>query len=157
MSSLVEVREVVGATELAFHCSTCSQANSTDVFRFRTVDKWLGLIPIWVTYETTLKCPNCDTTYRCNDELEMLAMLSPEEVGQRFHIRVGFVTKFLVVAGWLLCFTGPVALILLIVAWFQLPKTPNWWRSATKYGFIMPFAFYPIVLIAAGVCDLLFN
>ena len=120
--SLTEDREVVDAAEVTIRCLACNDSCTTDVFRFKTVDKWLGLLPVWITYETVAKCPSCDATIRSSWEIEDLIGLTPDEIGEKFNVRIGFVEKFLVVAGWALVITGPVAFVLFLIARLMIPK-----------------------------------
>jgi len=153
--SLTEQREVVGDAELTICCKACATSGRTDVFRFKTVDRWLGLVPVWVTYETVAKCPNCDATVRCNWEIEELLGLSPEELGDKFNVRIGFVEKFLVVAGWALVVTGPVAFLLFLIARFRVPKASLPWRKSTKIGMIVSALILPAILLLAAFADLI--
>ncbi len=153
-SSLTEEREVVGSAELTMTCASCAETSLTDVFRFKTVDKWLGIVPVWVTQETVAKCPNCDATVRSATRLDELLELLPHQVGDRFHVRVGFVEKFLVVAAWALIITGPVSFILFLISAFCVPKASAGWRKSIKIGLIASAAFLPIVFAIALVADL---
>ena len=153
--SLTEQRKVIGEAELTFCCKTCATSNRTDVFRFKTVDKWLGLVPVWVTYETVAKCPKCDATVRSNYEIEELLGLSPEEMGDKFNVRIGFVEKFLVIAGWALIITGPVAFLLFLIARFMVPKAASPWRKSTNIGMIVSALILPAILLVAAIADLI--
>ena len=155
MYSLTEEREIVDAAEIEFRCGSCLETNLTDVFRFKTVDKYLGIIPIWTTLETTLKCQACDATFRTKTDTDALRNMSLDQLSAQFRLRIELVEKFLVVAGWLLFFTGPVAIVLFLIAWLRLPKASNRWRSATRYGFIAALSFFPIMFTFALICDLL--
>ena len=154
VSSVSEEREVVGSSELTMTCISCSETNLTDVFRFKTVDRWLGIIPIWITHETVAKCPNCDATVRSSADLDELLHLSPEQLGNRFRVRIGFVEKFLVVAAWALVFTGPISFVLFLAAYFMVPKASILWRKLTIIGLIASVAFLPVLFLIAMIIDL---
>lgn len=134
MPNVDEERTVVSTAEIVFTCSSCKTANETDAFRFRTVNKLYGLVTVWVTHETTVKCPACDATYRCSDTPEDLVQMSSEQLSSRFRLRIGFVEKFLVLAGWLLVCFGPLSLVLFLVAIYQIPKAVKGWRRASLIG-----------------------
>ena len=153
VSSVSEEREVVGSSELTMTCISCSETNLTDVFRFKTIDRWLGIIPIWITHETVAKCTNCDATVRSDADLDELLQLSPEQLGNRFRVRIGFVEKFLVVAGWALIFTGPVSFALFFAAYFMVPRASASWRKSTIIGLIASVAFFPMLFLIAMIAD----
>lgn len=155
MYNLTEEREIVDTVELEFRCRSCSETNLTDVLRIKTVDKLLGVIPIWVTSESTLKCPACETTFRTKTDTEALRNMSLDQISDQFNLRIGLVEKFLVVAGWFLFYTGPIAVVLFLIAWFKLPKVPNRWRSAAKFGFIAALLFFPVMFAFSFILDLL--
>ena len=134
MPHVDEERAVVSGAEIVFTCSSCNTANETDAFRFRTVNTLYGLLTVWVTYETTVKCPACNATFRCSDEPADLALMSTQQLSNRFRLRIGFVEKFLVLAGWLLVCSGPVSLVMFLVALYQIPKAVRGWRLAAMIG-----------------------
>lgn len=139
MVSIQEERKLVGSSEVNFHCSTCESTNVTDALRFKTTDKLWGFLTVWKTSETDVKCPNCGTTHRTFATLEELEGLTPEQLGQRFRVRVGLVEKFLVVGGIVLSCSGPVSLAMLGIAYFfLLPKAAKGWRKAAILGAILP-------------------
>ena len=154
LGSLVEEREVIDSLELTMNCVSCSETNLTDVFRFKTVDRWLGIVPVWVTHETTAKCPSCDATVRSSAELDELQSLSQEQLKARFHVRVGFVEKSLIFAGWALTFTGPVSFVLFLAAFFMVPKASVSWKKSTKIGMIASVLFFPTVIVVTMIADL---
>ena len=129
-----EERSVVSSAELLFTCSSCGNSNETDAVEFRTVNKLYGLVKVWVTSETALKCPSCNATFRCSETPDDLTQLSAEQLSNRFRLRIGLVEKFLVIAGWLVVWTGPVSLILFLVAFFIIPKAVKGWRLASLLG-----------------------
>lgn len=139
--SFTEDRQLVGTADVQFNCPTCDTTNLVDALRFKTVDRWLGTIPCWVTYETAIKCPGCDATFRSGADLEELALLSPEQISTRFKLRIGLVEKFLVITGWLLVYTGPLSLALFVYAWFTVPKATRGWRRAVKIGVAVSLLF----------------
>jgi len=150
MDYISEERKVVGTSELRFGCSACDGVNVVDALRFKTVNKLLYAIPIWVVYETAVKCPNCDATFRTSTDLKSLQSLSEDQIAGHFKLRIGLVEKFLVIFGWLLIISGPVALVLFIVAWFTVPKATRGWRKATYVGLIVSsiwtVAFFTLAL-----------
>ena len=154
VSSVSEEREVVGSSELTMTCISCFETNLTDVFRLKTVVRWLGIAPIWITHETVAKCPHCDATVRSSADLDELLHLSPEQLGNRFCVRIGLVEKFLVVAAWALIFTGPVSSALFLAAYFMVPKASIAWRKSIVIGLIASVAFLPVVFIIAMIADL---
>ena len=98
MQSISEERELVGSSELEFHCRCCDATSILDALRFKTINKYLGLIKVWVTYETAVKCPECGATFRSSTELNVLEVMSVEEASRDFRLRIGLVEKFLVIA-----------------------------------------------------------
>ena len=156
MQYVTEERNLVGAAELEFHCNQCGSENQLDGLRFKTVDRLFGLIPIWFTYETAIKCPDCDATFRTSIDLPALQQLPPEELSACFKLRIGLVEKFLVIAGWLLIISGPVALGLFIAAWFMVPKATTGWRMATNIGLVLTGLITTVVasvLITHAILD----
>lgn len=142
-----EERRLVGSAEIQFVCPGCKSASQTDALRFETRDKLLGLITIWKTYETAVKCPQCEATCRTTTDLDALTRLSPEELASRFRVRIGFVEKFLVVVGCLLFFAVPVSFAMFIAAWFMVPKAAKGWRRATVIGLFVT-AILTVLLFA---------
>lgn len=147
MDYISEERKVVGTAELEFQCSVCYGVNDVDALRFKTTNKLLHAVPIWVAYETAVKCPDCDATFRTSTDLESLQSLSEDEIAGHFKLRIGLVEKFLVIIGWLLIITGPVALVLFIAAWFTVPKATRGWRLATAIGLIVSTLWTAICVI----------
>ncbi|TWT92340.1 hypothetical protein [Stieleria varia] len=132
--SVYQERLLVGSAEVTLCCPKCNECNETDAFRFRTRDKLYGLIAIWVTHETVLRCPVCEATFRCSTPPEELATLTPDQLASILKLRVGFVDKFLVIAGWMVVCAGPVSLILFLVAFFRLPRAAAGWRLGALLG-----------------------
>lgn len=131
-----EERKLVGSAELSFTCPSCKATNQTDALQFETVDKYLGLITLWKTKETAVKCPACEATCRTNIGLEKLTTMSTGELASQFRIRIGLVEKFLVIAAWVLFIALPLSLPMFIIAWFIIPKAASGWRLAAKIGMI---------------------
>ncbi len=127
-------RSVVASCTLEFKCQKCNESSETDAFRFRTVGKLYGFIPVWVTHETALQCPSCNTTFRTKLAPSDLLALPQEQLARSFRVRIGFVEKFLVIAGWLVVFVGPVSLIMFLVAYFRISTAAAGWRRASAIG-----------------------
>ena len=117
-----ESTDLIDSAEMEFRCNNCSNVNQVDVMRFKLTAKYLGLIPIAVSRETALKCPDCLSTYRCNLELDVLAKMTPQDSASKFRLKVGLVPMFLLIVGWLLVLLGPVALCLFVAALCAIPK-----------------------------------
>ncbi len=150
MVHISELRQIVGTMELNFRCSRCVATNTVDALRFKTINKLYGIIPVWVVHETAVKCPGCDATFRMSADLESLSKMSEDEISRRFKLRIGLVAKFLVIAGWLLIVTGPIALPLFVAAWFMVPKATGGWRLATTIGLgfsiLLTAALFAVIL-----------
>jgi hypothetical protein len=145
-----EERQVVGSLEVNYRCPSCQAVQQTDAFRFKTVDKLYGLIPIWVVSETIVKCPSCYATQSSSAALEGLSVLTPDQLGLRFRVRVGLIEKFLMVAGWLLIIITPFSLALFIMAWLRFPKAARGWRGATLAGIVVAIiisAIFSVLII----------
>jgi len=147
LNYVTEQTDLVGSTELSFRCTACDETHLLDALRFKTVDRLLHIVPIWITHETVLKCPGCDATYRSGVELELLQTLSEDQIAGHFKLRVGLVEKFLVIFGWLIIVTGPVSLFLFVVAWFVVPKAARGWRRAALIGMLASLVAWPITLL----------
>ncbi|QDV25938.1 hypothetical protein Q31a_43070 [Aureliella helgolandensis] len=151
MVSIVQSREVIDTAEIALQCSHCQSTNQTDALRVRTVDKLYGLIPVWVTQETVVKCPGCGTIFTTQAGVDELQLLSADAITKEFRIRVGFVQKFLVTIAWLLFWLFPISTILFLIARFLVPKTALRWRRATTTGLIAsvisPILFFGFMMI----------
>ncbi len=132
-----QTKTLVDSAEVEFLCSTCNQTSVTDALKFKIVDKYFGLVPVWVSHETVMKCPICLTSQHTSIPLDQLCRLSPEEIGKSFRVRLGLIPKFLVVAGWfMLCFP-PIALGMLTGAWFFIPKASKGWSRGAMVGIIV--------------------
>ena len=151
MDYISEERNVVGTAELQFRCSVCNGTNVLDALRFKTTNKLLYAIPIWVAYETAVKCPDCDATFRTSTGLEPLQSLSEDQIAGHLKLRIGLVEKFLVIIGWLLIITGPVALVLFIAAWFTVPKATRGWRLATAIGLIVSTLWTAVLFLTIAL------
>ena len=134
--SIQEERTLIGTAEIEFQCPACGNTNQVDALRFKATDKLLGLFTLWVTHETAAKCPDCNATFRSANSLEQLAELSTEETSSRFRLRIGLVEKFLVIAGWILLCSGPVSLVLFLVAMFMVPPAVKSWKRAAVIGVV---------------------
>ena len=137
MPSIHETRELISIAEIEFQCSRCQAVGETDALTFKTIDKLYGLMTVWVTYETVLKCAECDATYTTSVHPDKLCRLTPEEISRQFKVRVGLVEKFLVVAGWITLLAPPLSLILFFVARFMVPTAATRWRKAANIGVIL--------------------
>ena len=146
-------RSVVDSCELEFTCEKCHETTSSDAYQFKTVSKAYGFIPIWVSHETALKCLNCGVTFRTKIAPSELVHLSSEQLASSFHIRIGFIEKFLVVTGWLFFFTGPVSLIMFLVAYFKLQKAAAGWRRASAIGILISSIFTIFIVISIIFAD----
>ena len=137
--SACDERSVVGTCAVTFKCPKCQEANEVDVFRFETVSELTvyGTLPETVCYESTLKCPNCEVTFRTNLSLNALQKLSPDKLSDQFRVRIGFIEKFFVIAGWVVVCVGPVALLVFIVAICMVPRAASGWRVASVLGAIV--------------------
>ena len=142
MHSVSESRAVIDSAEVSLFCSVCAHSVETDALRIKTTDKMYGLITVWITHETVIKCPSCGTTQRSSRPLEDLKGLTPDQMGQFFNVRIGFVERFLVVAGWLFFWTGPVSLVMLLIAWFKIPAASRGWSRSALIG----------VMVAGSLC-----
>lgn len=151
MASIVSTREVIDTGEISLQCSHCRSTNQTDALRVKTVDRLYGLLPVWVTQETVVKCPDCETTFTTQFAVAELQRLPPDEITKEFRVRVGFVQKCMVAIGWLLFWLFPVSTILFVIARFLIPKTAVRWRRATTAGIIAsivsPVLFFGSLLI----------
>jgi len=148
-----EDRQLIGSTELQFKCASCDQKNAVDALRFKTINKWIGLITIWVTHETAVKCPDCLATFRSQATLEELSQLSTDQIGARFRLRIGFIEKFLVIAAWLFVFIAPVSFAMFLGAWFIVPQATRGWRRATLVGLWIT-AIYSVVWFTLMFLDI---
>jgi hypothetical protein len=142
-----EERRLIGNAEIQFDCPSCDKSSATDALRFETRDKFLGLVTVWKTYETAVKCPQCEATCRTTTDLDELLSLRPEERASRFRVRIGLVEKFLVIVGWLFFFVGPVSLALFIAAWIMVPKAAKGWRRATMIGLPVSVVFTLLMIV----------
>ena len=151
MLSIAQSREVIETVEITLQCSHCQSTNQTDALRVKTVDRLYGLIPVWATYETVVKCPGCGTTFTSQSGVDALQRLTADELAKDFRIRVGFVQKFLVTIAWLLFWLFPISAILFLIAYFLIPKTALRWRRATTTGLIAsiisPILFFGLAMI----------
>ena len=150
MLDITEESEVEGSTEIEFQCQSCDQSNVVDALGVKTTNKLLGTIPIWVTRETAVKCPDCEATFSTRTRFNELDDLSTDDLAGLFKLRIGLVEKFLVIAGWLVIVMGPVALGLFIAAWFFVPKSTKGWRRATNIGLVVS-TIISIIMIAAVI------
>ncbi len=132
-----QTKTLIESAEIEFLCSTCNQISVTDALKFKIVDKYFGLIPIWVSHETVIKCPECSTSQHTSIPLDRLRQLSPEEIGKSFRVRLGLIPKFLVVAGWLMLCFPPMALGMLTGAWFFIPSASKGWSRGALVGIIV--------------------
>lgn len=151
MNSVKQSCAVIDSAEVSLFCSVCEQSIETDALRIKTTDKMYGLITVWVTHETVIKCPLCGTTQRSSRPLEDLKGLTPDQMGQIFSVRIGFVERFLVVAGWLFFWTGPVSLVMLLIAWFKIPAASRGWSRSALIGMIVSGSLCLFLAIALVV------
>jgi len=127
----------------------------TDALRIKTTDKMYGLITVWVTNETVIKCPSCGATQRSVRPLEDFKGLSPSQIGQMFNVRIGFVERFLVLVGWLLFCIGPLSLIMFLIAWFKIPTASRGWSRSAFIGVIVSGSICLFLTIALVIDALL--
>ncbi len=151
MHSVSESRSVIDSAEVNLFCSVCENTIETDALRIKTIDKMYGLITVWVTNETVIKCPSCGTTQRSSRPLEELRGLTPDQMGELFNVRIGFVERFLVVAGWLFFWTGPVGLVMLLIAWSKIPTASRGWSRFAFIGVIVTGSICLFLTIALVV------
>ena len=151
MVSIDSSREVIDTGEISFQCSHCGSTNQTDALRVKTVDRLYGLLPVWVTQETVVKCPSCEATFTTQVAVDELQRLLPDAITKEFRVRVGFVQKCMVAIGWLLFWLFPISTILFFIARFLIPQTAVRWRRATTAGIIAsivsPILFFGSMLI----------
>lgn len=129
-----EVQILLGVQALTLHCRHCGEVHETDAVRVKTIDRILGVIPVWVGYETAIKCPGCQTTYRCNQPLEALVGQSPERLNEWFRIRIGLVPMAIVVIGWVVICAFPISVVLFLIGYWMLPRAATGWRRAALIG-----------------------
>ena len=151
MVSIVSTREVIDTGEISLQCSHCRSTNETDALRVKTVDRLYGLLPIWVTQETVVKCPDCEAIFTTRVAVDELQRLLPDEIAKELRIRVGFVQKCMVAIGWLLFGLFPISTVLFVIARFLIPKTAVRWRRSTTAGIIAsivsPILFFGSLII----------
>lgn len=85
MASIVSTREVIDTGEISLQCSHCRSTNQTDALRVKTVDRLYGLLPVWVTQETVVKCTDCETTFTTQIAVAELQRLPPDEITKNFE------------------------------------------------------------------------
>lgn len=144
---------LLGTQELTLHCRHCKGIYETDAVRVKTVDRFWNLIPIWVTYETAIKCPSCKTTYTCNQTLETLAGVTPEQLNNFFRTRVGLVPIAIVILGWVVICAFPVSAALFLIGYFLLPRAATGWRRSAIVGLCITLpilAFFILRTIIVG-------
>lgn len=124
------------------------RTNVADVFRFMTVSKLYGFVPVWWTYETSLMCIDCSATFKTRRTPEELAEFPPEDIARNFCLRVGFVDKFLVVFGWLFFYIGFISLGMFIAAYFKLQPAARGWRRAALIGIVVSGIFTALFFAA---------
>lgn len=148
MHGISEDRQLTRDAGFRFQCPSCDSKNLVDALRFKTTNKWLGFITIWVTYETALKCLECLATFRSAIDLDELTQLTPDQASGRFRLGIGLVEKFLVLVGWLLIVVGPLSFILFVAAWFMVPRATRGWRRAAVVGLAVSAMITSVTIMA---------
>lgn len=155
MVSIVSTSEVIDTGEISLQCSHCRSTNQTDALRVKTVDRLYGFLPVWVTQETVVKCPDCDVTFTTQVAVDELQRLLPDAITKEFRVRVGFVQKCMVAIGWLLFWLFPISTVLFVIARFLIPKTAVRWRRATTTGIIASIVSPVLFFGSMVILDLL--
>lgn len=155
MVSIVSTREVIDTGEISLQCSHCRSTNQTDALRVKTVDRLYGLLPVWVTQETVVRCPDCEATFTTQVAVDELQRLLPDGITKEFRVRVGFVQKCMVTIGWLLFWLFPISTVLFVIARFLIPKSAVRWRRATTTGIIASIVSPVLFFGSMVILDLL--
>ncbi len=145
-----EEQILLGVQALTLHCRHCGEVHETDAVRVKIIDRMLGVIPVWVGYETAIKCPGCQTTYSCNQPLEALVELSPEQLNELLRIRIGLVPMALVSIAWVVICAFPVSAVLFLIGYWMLPRAATRWRRAALIGLglsLTLLALFTVMLI----------
>ncbi|MBL8889175.1 MAG: hypothetical protein JNL67_04305 [Planctomycetaceae bacterium] len=142
-----EERILLGTQELTLHCRHCGAVHVTDAVRVKTVDRLWGLIPLWVTCETAIKCPSCQTTYTCNQSLETLAAQTPEQLNGFFRTRIGLVPMTIVILGWVVICAFPVSAVLFLIGYFLMPRAATGWRRSALIGLCLTLTVLALFIL----------
>ena len=149
--------EQVDHRSVQFHCPVCGERDSVGVaWREREILRYFGLIPLPALDNYWIQGECCGKKAICSLRPEILTEFSADEIESRRYVRryVSIVTRTLVLAAFLLCWTPVVGGVLTLLAWYFARGERGWVRWACRIAAVVQclvLAFMAFVVIGLNL------